>query len=59
MHLLKPQAQNMEDLERNMAEIDDFEITVDKRTVNQLIDRYEDKNTRILIDVNTGEDEIV
>ena len=49
----------MEDLERNMAEIDDFDITIDKRTVNQLMDRYEDRNTRMLIDVNAGEDEIV
>ena len=49
----------MDDLERNMAEFDDFEISIDKRAVNLLMEKYEEKNTRMLIDVNTGEDEIV
>ena len=42
-----------------MAELDDFEISIEKRLVNSLMERYEERNTRLLVDVNTGEDELV
>ena len=42
-----------------MAELDDFDISIEKRLVNSLMERYEERNTRLLVDVNTGEDELV
>ena len=60
MHLLyKHELILNQDVDKLMAELDDFEIEIDKRKVNQLMEMYEEKNTRILIDVNTGEDDIV
>ena len=40
-------------------EYDDLDMGVEKREVLELENRYEAKNTRMLIDVNTGEDDIV
>ena len=59
MHLLKPLTFNMDELDQQMFEVEDFNITIDRRRVNELMDLYEEKNTRMLIDVNTGEDDIV
>ena len=59
MHLLRLLQINMEDLELQMFEQDDFPIEMEKRSVNQLQERYEVKNTRNLIDVNMGENDIV
>ena len=61
MHLLQPeQFEHDEDtLELKIAEIEDFSISIDRRGVLNLQDRYEARNTRILIDVNTGEDDLV
>ena len=42
-----------------MAELDDFDISIEKRLVHNLMERYEERNTRLLVDVNTGEDELV
>ncbi len=61
MHLLQPeQFEHDEDaIELKIAEIEDFSISIDRRGVQNLQDRYEARNTRILIDVNTGEDDRV
>lgn len=40
-------------LDQKMSEFEDFQIKVDKRSVGILMERYENKNTRLLIDVNT------
>jgi len=55
MHLLKPEEFAMEEdkLDQKMNEFDDFPIKIDKRSVGILMERYENKNTRLLIDVNT------
>lgn len=55
MHLLKPEQFAMEEdkLDQKMSEFEDFQIKVDKRSVGILMERYENKNTRLLIDVNT------
>ena len=59
MHLLKTVQINMDDLEHQMYEQQNFEIDIERRNVNQLQERYEAKNTRILVDVNMGENDIV
>lgn len=42
-----------------MALLPDFPIAIDKRNVWQLLEEYEERNTRMVIDVNTGEYELV
>lgn len=59
MHLMKPIEIKLDELDDHLLEIDDFGINIEKRHVNQLMERYEAKNTRALIDVNMGEDDIV
>jgi len=61
MHLLKPEQFAMEEekLDKKMSEFEDFQIKIDKRSVGILMERYENKNTRLLIDVNTQEADIV
>ena len=59
MHLLKTIQINMDDLEQQMYELEDFPIQIERRNVNQLQERYEAKNTRLLMDVNMGENDIV
>ena len=59
MHLLSSIQINMDDLENQMYEIDNFPITIAARNAYQLEERYEAKNTRLLIDVNMGENDIV
>ena len=49
----------MEDLEHQMYELEDFPINIERRNVYQLQERYETKNTRLLMDVNMGENDIV
>ena len=48
-----------DDLEEKIAAIADFPITVDKRDVWKLLEEYEQRNTRMVIDVNTGEYDLV
>ena len=50
---------NEDILEQKLGELQDFDITIDRRDVGNLMERYEARNTRLLIDVNTGEDDIV
>ena len=59
MHLLKTVQINMDDLEHQMYEQQNFDVDIERRNVNQLQERYEAKNTRILVDVNMGENDIV
>ena len=42
-----------------MAQIPDFPITIDKRDVWKLLEEYEERNTRTVIDVNTSEYDLV
>lgn len=42
-----------------MYELDNFPINIAARNAYQLEERYEAKNTRLLIDVNMGENDIV
>ena len=59
MHLLGTIQINMDDLEHQMYELDNFPINIAARNAYQLEERYEAKNTRLLIDVNMGENDIV
>ena len=59
MLLLNPLQIAEDELEFWIKEYDDLDMIVEKREVLDLENRYEAKNTRMLIDVNTGEDDIV
>ena len=59
MLLLNPLQIAEDELEFWIKEYDDLDMMVEKREVLDLENRYEAKNTRMLIDVNTGEDDIV
>ena len=59
MQLLNPLQIAEDELEFWIKEYDDLDMIVEKREVLDLENRYEAKNTRMLIDVNTGEDDIV
>ena len=59
MLLLNPLQIAEDELEFWIKEYEDVDIMIDKRNVLDLENRYEAKNTRMLIDVNTGEDDIV
>ena len=59
MLLLNPLQIADDELEFWIKEYDDLDMIVEKREVLDLENRYEAKNTRMLIDVNTGEDDIV
>ena len=59
MPLLNPLQIAEDELEFWIKEYDDLDMIVEKREVLDLENRYEAKNTRMLIDVNTGEDDIV
>ena len=59
MHLLNPNQLDIDLLDKRILEVNDFEIEIEKRQVEMLVDSYEARNTRMLIDVNTGEDDIV
>ncbi len=48
-----------ETLEQKLSEFSNFPITIDRREVSTLMERYEARNTRLLIDVNEGADDIV
>ena len=61
MHLLKELqiSETDDDLEEKIAALPDFPITVDKRDVWKLLEEYTERNTRMVIDVNTGEYDLV
>ena len=59
MPMLEPLQIAEDELEFWIKEYDDLDMMVEKRDVLELENRYEAKNTRVLIDVNTGEDDIV
>ena len=59
MHLLSLLQIPINELEQRMFEQEDFPVEIEKRQVKQLEERYEAKNTRILVDVNMGESDIV
>ena len=59
MYLLQPKQLDIDQLDNRISELHDFEISIEKRQVEQLVESYEARSTRTLIDVNTGEDDIV
>lgn len=61
MHLMDalPVTENDDDLEEKMALISDFPITIDKREVWKLMEEYEERNTKLVTNVNTGEYDLV
>ena len=60
MHLLTPlEWHEVSDIDLLIGEMLNFDILIDKRQVNQLLEMYEEKNTRLMTDVNMGEDDIV